>query len=76
MLAAYTGHDTKILLNMNKPNQKKTSLTSKLGYTILGIFVAVIVISMIISVVEWRKERLTVVPPLLKIWTSWILNLT
>ena len=48
-MATYTGHETKMLLNMNKPVYKKTNLTNKLGYTVLGVFGMVIVVALVLA---------------------------
>jgi hypothetical protein len=49
ILAMYTGHETKMLLNMNKPILKKTLITNKLGYTVLIVFIFVLLTSLAIS---------------------------
>lgn len=63
-------------MNMNKPTTKKTVLTDKLGYTVLGIFMYVLVISLIISlctIADKNQESAGV--HFIKYWSSWILNI-
>lgn len=77
ILATYTGHETKILMNMNKPITKKTVLTDKLGYTVLGIFIYVLIISLVIglSTLEEKKKEEPGAVHFIRYWSSWILNI-
>jgi magnesium-transporting ATPase (P-type) len=60
----YTGHSSKIILSMNKPHQKKSSIEAKLGYLIIGIFCFTIVLSIAVSAIELiGKYKITIDAP-------------
>jgi hypothetical protein len=77
IMATYTGHETKMLLNMNKPIMKKTLLTDKLGYTVIAVFMMVLFISLMISLVTLHnvKKDESYGAHFVQYWGSWILNL-
>ena len=62
---------------MNKPVMKKTMLTNKLGYTVLGVFVLVLIMSLTISLTTLNniKKNQNGGEHFIKYWGSWILNL-
>jgi phospholipid-translocating ATPase len=49
LLVLYTGHQSKIVLSMNKPSQKKSVIEQKLGYYIFGVFLFMIGLSFVAS---------------------------
>lgn len=46
-----------MLLNMNKPIMKKTLITKKLGYTVLFVFVFVLLTSLAISCATLKNAK-------------------
>lgn len=83
LLALYTGHDTKVLLSMNNPSSKKSTIERKLIKLIIMIFCTIVLLAIIMSVLKLKTRNnnrfLREVEPgagfIISVF-SWILNLT
>jgi len=56
LLALYTGHDTKILMSMNNPPAKKSTIERKLIKLIIMIFCSIIALSIIMSILKLKNR--------------------
>ncbi len=81
----YTGVDTKIMLNSNKPRQKKSRLEFKMGLIVIGVFVLQMILTFTNAliyafsdpdVVFNNSEILSISKGLFIKWGSWILLFT
>jgi magnesium-transporting ATPase (P-type) len=84
LLVLYTGHDTKILMSMNNPPAKKSTIERKLLKLIIMIFCVIVVLAIIMSVLKLKTRTRNVyfrgrfgepVDTIISIF-GWILNLT
>jgi magnesium-transporting ATPase (P-type) len=56
LLALYTGHDTKILMSMNNPPAKKSTIERKLIKLIVVIFCLIVTLAIIMSVLKFKTR--------------------
>lgn len=84
ILALYTGHDTKILMSMNNPPAKKSTIERKLLRLIIMIFCLIVCMAVIMAVLKLKNRNRNIYfrarfgEPLETIVSifGWILNLT
>jgi phospholipid-transporting ATPase len=60
LLALYTGHSSKIVMSMNRPRTKRSTIESKLGYLIGCTFCFMLVLSLVATVLKITANTKTV----------------
>lgn len=60
LLALYTGHSSKIVMSMDRPRQKRSTIESRLGYLILSTFCIMLLLSLLATLLKITSNVKTV----------------